>query len=160
MAIRHHPPAADVAPSGALVQVADDRTLVRDFLTDGLSTDGSHDRREFLAADHVLHGPAPYQTLVGADACRDYVAGLHRAVPDLAVSVAGTMAGGDRVLAFGTMTGRHEGDLVLGETTFEPTGRRFSVSITATCTVADGRIVETDLRIGRADLLRQLGLAF
>jgi predicted ester cyclase len=111
-----------------------------------------------LAPDHVQHGPARYQTFVGAEETRRYAERLTRAFPDLGVAVTDVLSAGDLVRADARIRGLHTGALVFGDATFGPTGREASWRITLQCRIEDGKIAETWLGMDRTDLVRQLGL--
>jgi len=132
--------------------------IVRRFLTEVVPSDDVLKYAEVLATDHVQIGPAPYQVFTGIDGSLNYFAGLLSAFPDLAVRVTGHLGMGDQVVAFGTMHGRHTGDLVLGDLVSEPTGREATWKYTVVCRVVDGRIAETRIGLSRAGLMRQLGV--
>lgn len=145
-------------PKSTIQKIQENQDIVRQFLTEGWAS-GDEDRfKEFLTTDHVQHGPATYQKFVGSDGTIEYMGRLWTAFPDLRINVTNIMGMGDQVLANGTIHGRHIGDLVMGDSVFEPTERGASWKVTAQCRIEDGKIAETYLGMTRADLMRQLGL--
>lgn len=154
------PDVAVPKPHSAILQNKENKNLLRQFLTEGLTSRDGDSLAEFLTEDHIQHGPAPYQTFTGSDGAVEYASRLWTAFPDLTISITDMMAMGDRVIANGRMQGKHMGDLVLGDTVFEPTERGALWNVTVDCRVEDGKIAETRIGMARADLMQQLGLRF
>lgn len=147
-------------PKSAILRNKENKDLVRQFLTEGLASGDGDSLAEFLTEDHVQYGPAPYQTFTGSDATVEYASGLWTAFSDLSISVTDMMAMGDQVVANGRMQAKHTGDLIMGDSVFEPTGRGALWNVTVQCRVEDGKIAETHLGMNRTDLMRQLGISF
>lgn len=160
MTTKFDPDEAVPKPKSARLRNKENKNIVRQFLTEGLASGNGDSLAEFLTEDHVQYGPAPYQTFTGSDATVEYASRLWTAFPDLTISVTDMMAMGDQVVANGRMQGKHMGDLVLGDSVFEPTERGALWNVTVQCRVEDGKIAETRLGMARADLMRQLGVSF
>jgi len=89
------------------------------------------------ARDCVDHMPVPGQA-AGREAMKQVVDDFRRAMPDLTMTLTGTLAAGDIGVDFWTLRGTHTGALFGAE----PTGRRVEFSGIDMVRVADGQIVE------------------
>lgn len=156
MSIEYAPHEPTASTNETLDELRGNRAVVRRFLAEVVPSDDVLQYAAVLAPDHVQTGPAPYQEFVGIDASLNYFAGLLTAFPDLEVSVEGLLGMGDQVLAFGSLHGRHTGDLVLGDRVFPATDRDVTWKYTVGCRLADGRITETHLGVNKAGLVCQL----
>jgi steroid delta-isomerase-like uncharacterized protein len=107
------------------------------------------------ADDARVHGlPAAYPPT--KDGLRAFLIHVRAGVPDLRVTVADTVAEGDRVAARLTYTGTHRGALFGAA----PTGRQLEWDgITIRRFDASGRTVERWIRNDTVSLLAQLGVA-
>jgi predicted ester cyclase len=155
----NHPVAVEERPS-VIEQLQANKSTVRDFLTAGLGSGDTRHVAEYLAHGHVLTGPAKYQEVVGIEGSLEHLDELLAAFPGIDVRVTGMLVSGDQVLAYGRMRGRHADALVLGDSVFEPTGRVATWRYSVRCRLEDGRIIETQLGIETARLMRQLGISF
>ena len=120
---------------------ADNKEIVRKFLSEGLGNGDEDLLARLLAKHQVQLGPAHNQKLEGLN------------VDDM-------MARGDQVVANATLRGTHTGDLILGDSAFEPTNRGAVWPATFICRVKDGKLVETRVGMDRVALMRQLGVRF
>jgi predicted ester cyclase len=107
---------------------------------------------ELFAADYVDHSrpglpPGP----AGAKA---FFALARAAFPDLSVTIAETIAEGDRVAVRGALRGTHRGDFM----GIPPTGTRVTVSLIDINRIAGGKLVERWANQDDLGLLRQLGV--
>jgi steroid delta-isomerase-like uncharacterized protein len=112
------------------------------------------DLAPYVAADHALHDPAAPEAPAGPEGVAEFVAGLRRALPDLALTLDDAVARGDRVAVRFTVRGTHRGPF-LGA---EGTGRAVTVTGVAVHRLAAGQIAETWLSWDAFGLARQVGL--
>jgi len=89
------------------------------------------------AASCIDHMPVPGQA-AGREAMKQVVRDFRQAMPDLTMTLTGTLAAGDIGVDFWTLHGTHTGAL----SGVEPTGRRVDIAGIDMVRVADGQIVE------------------
>jgi steroid delta-isomerase-like uncharacterized protein len=125
-----------------------------------LDASNSHDG-ELMAKtiDDAFHPGAQARTplptgATGAEVIKEVFAKLHRAFPDLHITVEDMIAEGDRLVSRQTVTGTHRGEY-LG---VPPTGRTVTYDEIFILSFADGRIAETWGVVDVAAQLKQLGL--
>ena len=139
---------------------ADNKEIVRKFLSEGLGNGDEDLLARLLAKNHVQLGPAHNQKFEGLNEAVRYAKRLTSAFQDLEITVDDMMAAGDQVVANATLRGTHTGDLILGDSAFEPTNRGAVWPATFICRVKDGKLVETRVGMDRVALMRQLGVRF
>ena len=93
---------------------------------------------EVVEPDVLIRTPLPVEA-TGAEALKEVFSRLHRAFPDLHVSVEDVIAEGDRIAARNSVTGTHQGDYM----GIPPTGRRVTYNEMFIVRFVDGRIAET-----------------
>lgn len=130
---------------------AENKALVRSYLA--AFNDRDHDAlRDLLAEDAVEHGV--HETLEGAPAIVDFLAGHFEAFPDYAGTTEAMVAEDDlvtvRYTARGTHTGEYKG--------LEPTGHQAEWTGISIYRVEDGEIAEVWVEENRLGLLEQLEL--
>jgi steroid delta-isomerase-like uncharacterized protein len=103
---------------------------------------------EVVDTDALIRTPMPVDA-TGAELLKELFARLHRAFPDLRITIEDLIAEGDKVVVRDTVTGTHQGEY-LG---LAPTGRSVSYDEIFVCRFTDGRIAET---WGVVDLLAQM----
>ena len=103
---------------------------------------------EVFQPDVVVSTPLPIHA-TGARAYQEVFATLHRAYPDLHITVEDMVAEGDKVVVRNTVTGTHRGEY-LGR---PPTGIRVTYGEVFILRFADGHIAET---WGMVDVLTQM----
>jgi steroid delta-isomerase-like uncharacterized protein len=107
---------------------------------------------EIVDADALIRTPLPIQA-TGAELLKAVFARLHRAYPDLHITVEDLIAEGDKVVARNTVTGTHRGEYV----GIPPTGKSVTYNEIFICRFARGRIVETWGIVDILAQMRQLG---
>jgi steroid delta-isomerase-like uncharacterized protein len=119
----------------------------------------THDERlisdtidELFDADVQIRTPMPVKS-TGRQALKDVFADLHRAFPDLQVTVEDLIAEGEKVAGRNVITGTHQGEH-LG---VPPTGKRVTYQEVFIFRYVDGRVVESWGVVDVAAQLRQLG---
>jgi predicted ester cyclase len=75
----------------------------------------------------------------GAELPKEVFARLHRAFPDLHITIEGMIAGADKVVVRDTVTGTHQGEYM----GLPPTGKSITYDETFICRFADGRITHS-----------------
>ena len=107
---------------------------------------------ELAQPDVVIRTPLPINT-PGANALKEIFARLHRAFPDLHVTIEDLIAEGDRVVSRNFVTGTHRGEYM----GVPATGRTVGYDEIFIARFVDGRIAETWGVVDVASLLKQLG---
>ena len=107
---------------------------------------------EVVEPDVLIRTPLPVEA-TGAEALKEVFSRLHRAFPDLHVSVEDVIAEGDRIAARNSVTGTHQGDYM----GIPPTGRRVTYNEMFIVRFVDGRIAETWGVVDVFSQMKQLG---
>ena len=102
--------------------------------------------------DAVIATPLPIEG-TGAQKLKEVFARLHRAYPDLHVTVEDLIAEGDKVVTRNSVTGTHQGEYM----GLPPTGRSVAYNEIFVFRFADGRIAETWGVVDVLSQMRQLG---
>lgn len=138
------------------LQVASNKETFRRFC-DAMSTGDpeliSEAIDEFVEPDALIRTPLPLET-TGAEKLKEVFARLHRAYPDLKVTVEDVIAEGDKVVGRNTVTGTHRGEYM----GLPPTGKSVSYDEIFIFRFANGRIVETWGVVDVFAQMRQLGM--
>jgi steroid delta-isomerase-like uncharacterized protein len=108
---------------------------------------------EVFHPDVLMSTPLPLE-VTGAEAVKEVFRRLHRAFPDLVVTIEDLIAEGDRVVSRNTVTGTHRGEY-LG---VPPTGRTITYSEIFIVRFAGGRVAETWGVVDVLAQMKQLGL--
>jgi steroid delta-isomerase-like uncharacterized protein len=106
---------------------------------------------ELFGPDVLIHTPAPVDA-TGPGAMKDVFGRLHRAFPDLHVTVEDLIAEGDEVVGRNTVTGTQEGEY-LG---LPPSGKRITYREVVIFRFAGERIAESWAVVDVLSQLRQL----
>jgi steroid delta-isomerase-like uncharacterized protein len=107
---------------------------------------------EMFMPDVILRTPLPVQA-TGAQAIKEVFARLHRAFPDLHVTVEDLIEEGDKVVGRNSVRGTHHGEYM----GLPPTGKPVSYNEIIIFRFADGRVAETWGVVDVLAQLRQLG---
>jgi steroid delta-isomerase-like uncharacterized protein len=108
---------------------------------------------ELVEPDAVIHTPLPLET-TGAEALKEVFARLHRAFPDLHITVEDLIAEGDKVVSRNTVTGTHQGEYM----GIPSTGKTITYKEIFIMRFADGRIAETWGVVDVFSQMKQLGV--
>lgn len=108
---------------------------------------------EFVEPDVLIRTPLPVQA-TGAQALKEVFARLHRAFPDLHVTVEDVIAEGDRVVGRNSVTGTHLGEYM----GLPATGKPVAYSEIFIFRFVNGRIAETWGVVDVASQMKQLGM--
>jgi steroid delta-isomerase-like uncharacterized protein len=108
---------------------------------------------EIVEPDVLIRTPVPVQS-TGAQALEEVFARLHRAFPDLHVTVEDLIAEGDKVVGRNSVTGTHQCEY-LG---LPPTGKSITYNEIFIFRFVDGRIAETWGVVDVFAQMRQLGV--
>ena len=108
---------------------------------------------EVVEPDVLIRTPLPVQA-TGAQALKEVFARLHRAFPDLHVTVEDVVADGDKVVSRNSVTGTHQGDYM----GLPATGRPVAYNEIFIFRFVDGRIAETWGVVDVLAQMRQLGM--
>ena len=108
---------------------------------------------EFVEPDVLIRTPLPVQA-TGAQALKEVFARLHRAFPDLHITVEDVIAEGDRVVGRNSVTGTHQGEYM----GLAPTGKPVAYNEIFIVRFVNGRIAETWGVVDVASQMKQLGV--
>jgi hypothetical protein len=108
---------------------------------------------ELVAPDALIRTPMPIQA-TGAHALKEVFARLHRAYPDLHITVEDVIEEDDKIVSRNTVTGTHQGEYM----GLEPTGKSVTYSEIFIFRLAGGRIAETWGVVDVFSQLKQLGV--
>ena len=101
----------------------------------------------------MIRTPLPFEA-TGVQKLKEVFARLHRAFPDLHVTVEDLIAEGDKVVGRNTVTGTHQGEY-MGR---PPTGKSLTYNEIFIFRFASGRIAETWGVVDILSQMRQLGM--
>ena len=107
---------------------------------------------ELVEPDAQIRTPLPVETS-GAQLLKEVFRRLHRAFPDLRVTVEDVIAEGDRVVARNSVTGTHQGEYM----GIPPTGKSVTYDEIFIGRLVNGRIAETWGVVDVLSQMRQLG---
>ena len=108
---------------------------------------------EVVEPDVLIRTPLTVQA-TGAQALKEVFARLHRAFPDLHVTVEDVVAEGDKVVSRNSVTGTHQGDYM----GLPATGRPVAYNEIFIFRFVDGRIAETWGVVDVLEQMKQLGM--
>jgi len=108
---------------------------------------------ELVAPDAVIHTPLPLEA-TGAEASKELFRRLHRAYPDLHVTIEDLIEEGDTVAMRNTVTGTHQGEYM----GIPPTGKAVRYNEVIVLRFAEGRVAETWAVVDVLSQLTQLGV--
>jgi steroid delta-isomerase-like uncharacterized protein len=108
---------------------------------------------EVFQPDVLIRTPLPIQA-TGAQAIKEVFATLHRAFPDLHVTIDDLIEEGDKVVARQTVTGTHQGDYM----GLPPTGKPVTYTEIFIVRFVNGRIAETWGVVDVLSQMKQLGV--
>ena len=108
---------------------------------------------EVVEPDVLIRTPLPVEA-TGAQALKEVFARLHRAFPDLHITVEDLIAEGDKVVSRNSVTGTHRGEY-LGR---PPTGKSITYNEIFIFRFVNARVAETWGVVDVLSQLRQLGV--
>jgi steroid delta-isomerase-like uncharacterized protein len=108
---------------------------------------------ELVEPDVLIRTPVPVE-VTGAQALEEVFTRLHRAFPDLQVTIEDLIAEGDKVVSRNSVTGTNEGEY-MGR---PPTGRSVTYDEIFIFRLAGGRIAETWGVVDVLSQMKQLGV--
>jgi steroid delta-isomerase-like uncharacterized protein len=108
---------------------------------------------EFVAPDAQIRTPLPIEA-TGAQLVKEVFGRLHRAFPDLHITVEDVIAEGDKVVSRNSVTGTHEGEYM----GIPPTGKSVTYNEIFIGRFVNGRIAETWGVVDVLSQMRQLGV--
>jgi predicted ester cyclase len=134
----------------------DNKRVVRRFLEE-LFGAGNLRLLDELVAPHAVHVPAnkavTYGWEPGREGFRQHVSWFRNAYPDMHLTVDDLIAEEDRVVAFWTMGGTHQGEFF----GVSPTGRHVVFTAIGRLRVVNGQVCEFQVHPDRLGILTQLG---
>jgi steroid delta-isomerase-like uncharacterized protein len=108
---------------------------------------------ELVEPDALIRTPLPLDS-TGRDKLKEVFARLHRAFPDLRVTIEDLIAEGDKVVARNTVTGTHQGEYM----GLQPTGKSVTYNEIFIFRFVEGRVAETWGVVDVFSQMRQLGM--
>ncbi|MGB9182677.1 MAG: ester cyclase [Solirubrobacteraceae bacterium] len=125
----------------------------QDAMNSGDATLISNTIDELVEPAALIHTPLPIQA-TGAQLLKEVFARLHRAFPDLHITIDDLIEEGDKVVSRQSVTGTHQGEYM----GVQPTGRSVTYNEVFLVRFVDGRIVETWGIVDVLAQVRQLGV--
>jgi steroid delta-isomerase-like uncharacterized protein len=108
---------------------------------------------ELVAPDALIPNPLPIEA-TGAQVLKEVFGRLHRAFPDLRVTVEDVIAEGDKVVSRNSVTGTHHGEYM----GIPPTGKTVTYNEIFIVRFVKGRVAETWGVVDVLSQMRQLGV--
>jgi steroid delta-isomerase-like uncharacterized protein len=108
---------------------------------------------ELVEPDAQIRTPLPIEA-TGQELLKEVFGRLHRAFPDLRVTVEDAIAEGDKVVSRNSVTGTHQGEYM----GIPPTGKSVTYNEIFIARFVDGRIAETWGVVDVLSQMRQLGV--
>jgi steroid delta-isomerase-like uncharacterized protein len=108
---------------------------------------------ELVEPDAQIRTPLPIEA-TGQQLLKEVFGRLHRAFPDLRVTVEDAIAEGDKVVSRNSVTGTHQGEYM----GIPPTGKSVTYNEIFIARFVDGRIAETWGVVDVLSQMRQLGM--
>jgi steroid delta-isomerase-like uncharacterized protein len=109
---------------------------------------------ELVEPDALIRTPLPLKA-EGAQKLKEVFARLHRAFPDLHITVEDLIAEGDKVVARNSVTGTHQGDYM----GLPPTGKSVTYDEIFIFRFVNGRVAETWGVVDVLSQMRRLGVS-
>ncbi len=128
------------------------KAVIRRYIEEVWSSGNLEAADEIVDEAFIFRGPI--RELEGRDAFKQFVAGIHAAIPDIHFTIEDSVAERDEVAFRWTMTGTHTGELM----GIAGTGRHFTVSGVTIARLSGGKMAEVWLYWDRLSLMQQLGL--
>jgi predicted ester cyclase len=133
----------------------ENKAIVRRWIEEWFSKHNQSVVDELVGPDFIDHGrpgqqPGPEGVKQGATANDSAFSDMRFAIDDL-------IAEGDKVVAFGTWTGVHQGELSTAVGTIPATGNRVIVPAAIVFRIADGKLAEQWGIMEEVSLLKQIG---
>jgi steroid delta-isomerase-like uncharacterized protein len=130
---------------------AENKALVEDLYVNIIAK-GQMDRLREVVADDCLDHAA---TAMGwKNGFLDHVRWLRSIVTDMVIQVTDMVAEEDRVVAYWTFTGTHQGELA----GTPPTGRKVTGTAISQLRLRDGKLVEYQVKADFLGILQQIGV--
>jgi steroid delta-isomerase-like uncharacterized protein len=107
---------------------------------------------ELVEPTALIHTPLPIQA-TGAELLKEVSVRLHRAFPDLRITIEDLIEEGDKVVSRQSVTGTHQGEYM----GIPPTGKSVNYNEVFVVRFVDGRIAETWGIVDVLAQMRQLG---
>ena len=108
---------------------------------------------ELFEPDALIRTPFPIEA-TGAELVKELFTRLHRAYPDLHITIEDQVAEGDKVASRNTVTGTHQGEYM----GIPPTGKSVAYNEIFFARFAGGRIAETWGVVDVLSQMKQLGV--
>ena len=108
---------------------------------------------ELVEPDAVIHTPLPIEA-TGAQLLKEVFARLHRAFPDLHITIEDLIEEGDKVVSRNMVTGTHQGEYM----GIPPTGKSVTYNEIFILRFTGGRIAETWGVVDVFSQMKQLGV--
>jgi steroid delta-isomerase-like uncharacterized protein len=130
------------------------KTIARNFIEGAWNRRDMSVMNQFVAPNHVSHGPFTEQLPQGVKGTETFVTGFLTAFPDLKATIVKQESEGDEVKTSLRFTGTHTGPLM----NIPATGKQATVPVVVTDRVVDGKIVETWSDWRPEGMFKQLGI--
>jgi predicted ester cyclase len=133
----------------------ENKRVVRRYLEELFGAGNLNLLAELVApnAAHVPSGAITYGWESGREGVKKHVIWFRHAYPDMHLTVDDLIAEGDRVVAFWTMRGTHQGEFF----GVQPTGRHVELKAISQFQVVNGQVCASQNHPDRLGILTQLG---
>ena len=128
--------------------------ISRDFLEAAWRKKDFGGLSQFVAQDHVAHGPFTDQLPPGLQGVQAFAATFTSAFPDVTYTIDSQKTDGDLVKTQVTYHGTHKGELM----GIPATGRQATVPVLITDRISGNKIAESWAEWDPDDMMRQLGV--
>ena len=135
-------------------QSEQNKAIARNFLEGAWNRRDMSAVNQFMAPDHVPHGPYTDQFPQSAEGTQAFVSAFLLAFPDTKATIQKQEVVGDRVKTTLTFKGTHTGTLM----TIPATGKQVTVPVIVTDKIVNGKIVETWSEWDAMEMMNQLGV--
>ncbi len=135
------------------MMLKDNKSIVRRVFEELIGRGNLGLLEDIVAPDIIDHTAQTGGWVPGREGFQQHVTWFRSTCPDMQITVEDLVAEGERVIAFWTFRGTHQGEFW----GVQPTGRHIVGSAISTLRVQNGQVVEYAVRPDRLGILLQLG---
>jgi predicted ester cyclase len=133
----------------------ENNAVARRELEENFDARGNLDAAEEIYAPHYIsHQPAGEEDIRGAEAIKQFAAGMRQAFPNLEITIEDQIAEGDKVETHFRTRGTHQGELW----GIPPTGMEVEITNMSMCRIEGGKMAEEWPAPDRLGMMQQLGV--
>ncbi len=136
------------------MSIEKNKAIARRIIEEGISQGRVDIADELIAPGFIDHSGPPGFPNTGPESFKQLVSAFRAAFPDLRATIEDLIAENDKVVVRGTLRGTHRGDLF----GISATGRTFSITVTDTLRIVNGKVVEHWGNEDDLGMMQQLGV--